>query len=80
MLDPCPDLTTTIPLERELTGLKELEAFPTAEERADALEVVVAINDNPYTWQYWCWTALCAVRAQDSGRNGPEVIGRGAAI
>jgi len=46
------------PLERELAGLPELKAFQTSDDRAGALHVVAAANDNPYTWQYWFWTSV----------------------
>jgi hypothetical protein len=52
-----------IPLERELAGLPELEAFPSRQHREDAMHAIAERHENPYDWQYWLWAAILAVSA-----------------
>jgi hypothetical protein len=52
-----------VPLERELAGLPELEAFPTREQRDAALRAVAARNRNPYDRRNWRWSALLGAAA-----------------
>src|ERR1044072_245030 len=52
-----------IPLERELAGLPELEAFPTARQREAALRSIAARHEHPYAWEYWLWAAILITAA-----------------
>ena len=52
-----------IPLERELAGLPELEAFPSAEQREAALRSIAARHEDPYAWEYWLWGAVLLTAA-----------------
>jgi hypothetical protein len=42
--------STHIPLERELAGLPELEAFPDRGTREAALRGIAERHENPYDW------------------------------
>ncbi len=46
------------PLQQELAGLPELDAFGSDSERADALRAVHRRIENPYTVGYWVWVAI----------------------
>jgi len=56
-----------IPLQRELAGLPELDAFPTDEQREAALRAIATRHENPYDWQYWMWAAILLVSAVSAG-------------
>ena len=56
-----------IPLQRELAGLPELEAFPTSQHRDDAIRAIAERHENPYDWQYWLWAGILAVSAVAGG-------------
>jgi len=48
----------TLPLERELAGLPELDRFASADERAAALRAVHRRIEDPYSFGYWLWVAI----------------------
>lgn len=56
-----------IPLQRELAGLPELDAFPTSQRREAALRAIAERHENPYDWQYWLWVAILVVSALSGG-------------
>ena len=57
MTHPAPE-NETLPLERELAGLPELDRFASADERAAALRAVHRRIEDPYSFGYWLWVAI----------------------
>ena len=55
------------PLQIELAGLPELEAFPTDQQREAALRAIAARHENPYDWQYWMWVTILLLSAVSAG-------------
>src|SRR5438552_3037613 len=56
------------PLERELAGLPELNAFGSDADRRAALRAVHERLEDPYTVGYWLWVAALLTAALAVGR------------